>query len=250
MKIFQKSETQSLICRLDPRVRVISAFAFSVLVVVLQEWTALLAGAAVVFLVAGLAHAFSGTTLRRLAELNLFTLFLFVFIPLSIPGPALVRLGGLEWSLEGVFFALRIALKANSVMLLVSSLLAGMEPADLAHALYRLRVPAKLAHALFFCVRYIEVLHLEYHRLVNAMKLRGFHRRLSRHTIRSLGYLVGMLFVRSVDRSDRILEAMKCRGFDGRLYSLAEFEAGRKDAVFTVILGAAALGISTLEWII
>jgi cobalt/nickel transport system permease protein len=133
-------------------------------------------------------------------------------------------------------------------MLLCGALLANLEPAALAHALRRLGLPAKLAHALFFCVRYLETLHVEYHRLRNAMKLRAFRARLDRHSLRSLGHLVGMLFVRSVDRSDRILEAMKCRGFDGRFTSLDAFAAGRRDAAFALAAVLAAGAIAWVEW--
>jgi cobalt/nickel transport system permease protein len=248
MWIFAPEDRSTVISGVDPRVRVVSAVAFSLLVVMFERWAALCASLSAVLLALGAARAFDRATLRRLGAVNLFVLFLLVFTPLSMPGTPLFRLGGLKWSADGILFGLRIGVKANTVMLLCSALLASMEPADLAHALYRLRLPAKLAHALFFCVRYLEVLHVEYHRLRNAMRLRAFRPRWTRHALRSLGYFVGMLFVRSVDRSDRILEAMKCRGFDGRLYSLAEFTPAPRDAVFAVAVAVTACGVAFLEW--
>ena len=247
MRLFQTTE-KTAIGALDPRSRVAAALALSLLIVLLNRWTAIGVGVALSLAALTAARAFNRFTVRRLAELTVFSLFLLVFMPLSIPGTPWLRLGSLQWSGEGVLFALRIGAKAGAVMMLCGALMAAMEPSDLAHALYRLKLPAKLAQTLFFCVRYLEVLHVEYHRLRNAMKLRAFRPACGRHALRSFGYLVGMLFVRSIDRSDRILEAMKCRGFEGHLYSLAEFAPGRRDVVFGVWVVVLACGIGFLEW--
>jgi cobalt/nickel transport system permease protein len=77
------------------------------------------------------------------------------------------------------------------------------------------------------------------------MKVRAFRPRMDRHTYRTYGYLVGMLLVRSLERSERIVAAMKCRGFRGRFYLLEHFAFSRRDAWFAV--AAAALG-TVLAW--
>lgn len=248
MDIFESQERAGAVAGLDPRTRVVASFALVLLLVLLQRWTSLGAGFVMSILFAAAARALHARTFRRLASLNLFVLFLLVFTPLSMPGETGWRLGPFTWSIDGVLFALRIGVKANAVMLVCSALLSSMEPVDLAHALHRLKLPAKLAHTLFFCVRYLEVLHVEYHRLRNALTLRAFRPRANLHSLRSLGYFLGMLFIRSCDRSDRILEAMKCRGFEGRLYSLSRFSAGKRDALFALALVLAAGPAAYLEW--
>ena len=92
-------------------------------------------------------------------------------------------------------------------------------------------------------VRYIEVLGQEYRRLRTAMMMRGFRMRCNVHTWRSVGWLFGMLFARSIDRAERIGEAMRCRGFNGEFPVLTEFAYTRRDAVF---LSAAAGAIALL----
>jgi len=73
------------------------------------------------------------------------------------------------------------------------------------------------------------VIHKEYHRLVNAMKMRGFRPGTNMHTYRTYAYLVGMLLVRSFDRSKRIVAAMKCRGFKGKFYILHDYGMKKSD---------------------
>jgi cobalt/nickel transport system permease protein len=248
MQVLSSEDRSAVISGLDPRARTLGALALAVLFVSLQQWQALSAALLLTVLLVAVAGAFTCATLRRLVELNLFFVFLLVFTPLSMPGSPVFSVGGLTWSLEGAEFALMVGVKANTVMLLCSALLGSMEPADLAHALYQMKLSPKLAHALFFCIRYLDVLHMEYHRLMNAMKLRAFRPRLSIHSLRSLGFLTGMLFLRSIDRSERILEAMKCRGFDGKLYSLVEFKPGINDGFFALIVAVAGCGVALLEW--
>ena len=69
-----------------------------------------------------------------------------------------------------------------------------------------------------------------------AMKVRAFRPTTSWHTYRTFGYLVGMMLVRAIERSERILAAMKCRGFSGRLVLLQDFVYTRRDAMFGLLL--------------
>jgi len=248
MRIFPKEDESALIAKLDPRVRLAVALALAFLVVSLDRWKAMaLAGAVAVALLL-MAKAFKPAILKRHAELNIFAVFLVVFIPLSIPGEPIFSIGRLAWSREGVDAALKIAAKANIVMLSCGALLATMDPTTLARASRALGMPEKLVHVMFFCVRYLDTAHVEFHKLRNAMRARGFRAGCDIHSLRSLGYFIGMLFIRSVDRSDRVLEAMKCRGFNGRLRSLVVFETSSRDAVFAVAAALAAWTVALAEW--
>ena len=58
---------------------------------------------------------------------------------------------------------------------------------------------------------------------------------MDRHTYSSFGNLLGMLLVRGYDRSERILAAMKCRGFQGRFYLLDHFCFQARDVIFCLV---------------
>jgi cobalt/nickel transport system permease protein len=238
----------SFIVRLDPRIRVVTSFVFAIFVALSQRFLTLGSSLVISLFLVVAAGIVCRRALRRFIELNVFILFLLVFLPFSLPGKPLFRLGGLVWSLEGVLKATTIALKANSIMLAFAALIATMEPIRLGEALNRLGIPNKLTHILFFAVRYLDVIHREYTRLVNAMKLRCFRPGFNRHTFRTYGYLVGMLLVKSIDRSERILDAMKCRGFRNRFYTLVSFQLTKTDVLFIVSFLSVMSCISYLEW--
>ncbi len=67
------------------------------------------------------------------------------------------------------------------------------------------------------------------------MRVRAFRPRTNRHTLRTLGYLVGMLAVNGFDRSERILHAMKCRGYTGAFPMTEPSPIGRGDIGFGAI---------------
>jgi cobalt/nickel transport system permease protein len=235
--------------RLDPRVRILAAAALAVAVVAAGGFAVPAAGLAAGIALAAAARLPLRPMLRRLVPLNALMLLLAAVLSATMGGEALWRAGPVELSRAGALRGAGIALKANAVVLIATALLSTIEPAMLAHALARLRVPRKLTHLLFFTVRYLDVLHHEYYRLRTAMRARCFRPRTDAHTFRSYGYLVGMLLVRSFDRSDRILAAMKCRGFRGRFAVLDRLCFRRRDGLFAAgaIALIAAMGI--LEWL-
>lgn len=107
-------------------------------------------------------------------------------------------------------------------------------------------MPPTLISLLIFTVRYIDVLHQEYQRLRAAMKARGFRPRNNRHTYRTFGHLVGMMLVRAVERSERILDAMKCRGFNGQLPLLDKLAFSANDVAFSLAIGATLIGLAAV----
>lgn len=238
----------SLIHRTDPRVRLVCAVLITVAAALVRSLppalTALAAGGALTLL-AGLPLL---AVLRRLAVVNAFIVFLWLFLPFSAPLSAqndtLLRLGPLTATREGVGLALLITVKSNAIVLALLALMATIPVQDLGPAMQRLKVPGKLCHILLFTYRYIFVIHQEYRTMRRAMAARGFAPRTDRHTYRAFAWLVGMLLVRSWDRAERVHSAMRCRGFRGRFYSLARFSATRRDILF--LAGCAALTAAIL----
>ena len=222
--------------RVDPRTRIIAVVTFSVTVVALDDLLALALALAMSLLFMTAAHLPPGRTLRRVAAMDGFVVFMLLMLPFTVPGDPVVHIGGLSATWQGFALALRIALKANAVVLALLALVGSLDSVTFGHALHRLRVPENLVHLLMFTVRYIEVLHQEYLRLRTAMKARGFKARNSAHTYKSFGYLIGMMLVRALERSERILAAMKCRGFSGRIPVLEDFRLGPNDLRFGGLL--------------
>jgi len=205
----------SAINYLDPRTRLLTAVLTTVTQISIDSLvilTGALVFAAGITALAGLG-AFS--VVRRLVLLEGFVIVLLLVLPFTTTGKPLFELGPVAPSGEGLKLAAVIALKVNTITLLNLALIGTLSPLQVGNALRLLRVPGHLVQLLLMSVRYISVLENEYARIRRAMKARAFVARSSVHTWRTFGWLVGMLLVRSFERSRRVSNAMRCRGFNG-----------------------------------
>ena len=89
----------------------------------------------------------------------------------------------------------------------------------LLRALRRFRVPSVLVGTLYFMYRYVHVLSDERDRMLQARRARSFGRS-SRLEWPLLAGLIAVLFLRSLERGERVHDAMLSRGWDGTLKTL------------------------------
>ena len=233
--------------RLDPRLRILAAAGFALVAVALSDLVALGFALALALALLPLSALHAGRALKRAAMMDLFLVFLLCTLPFTTTGAPLAHVAGFRASREGLAHAAEIILTANAVMLTLQALVGTLEPVTQGRALHALKAPERLVHLMLFTIRYVEVLREEYERLRASMKVRGFRPRTDLHTYRSFGYLVGMMLVRALERSERILGAMKCRGFQGRLPLLDGFVLRAEDRVFAILWTLALAGLIGLE---
>jgi cobalt/nickel transport system permease protein len=238
----------SLIQRLDPRVKIVVVFLFSVAVAVSNRFVVLMLALGLGLCIVLAARLPIKQLVRRLVPVNMFIILLWFFLPFTFEGEPLFSVGPLVGTHEGVLYAARISIKSNAIMVMLIALVASTSILTLGHAMHELRVPKKIVHLFFFTYRYIYVIHREYLRLVSAMKVRGFRPGTNVHTYKTLAYLVGMLLVRSSERAERVHNAMLCRGFSGNLYSLSEFSLKSRDMISLILMLALILTLGVLEW--
>lgn len=232
---------QSLVDQLDPRARVLATVIFALTVVFSKTLWLPFLGLLLAFGFALSASLNVRRTLRRMIAMDMFIVVMIIMLPFTMTGDAMFHVLGFAASKQGFIHAIGIALKANAVVLTLLALVGTLEANTLGHTLARLKVPEKLVHLLLFTVRYLDVVSREYRRMRKAMKARAFTPRNNLHTWRSFGYLVGMLLVRSLERSERIFAAMKCRGYCGKLYLIHSMQWQHRDSVLLASMIAFAL---------
>lgn len=223
----------TFIHRLDPRPKFIITLLFSLLVALTQHSGALLISLGTGIILVILARLPAGALIKRLIRINIFMAVIFMLVPSTFPGETAFRIFSVSFSREGIIWSSAITIKANAIVLVFASLTGTVEPFTLGQALHHLRVPSKLTHLFLFTIRYLDVLHHEYLNLIRAMKARGFKPGMRLHTYRSYAYLFAMLLVRSLERSERIMAAMKCRGFAGEFHVLRRFSLRPGDLLFS-----------------
>lgn len=224
--------SRSLMDRFDPRLRTLAVVLVAVGAVAAERWPTLLGLLTFSLICLALASTSLRTVITQCLPLLGFGAILLLILPWTVPGTALGNGIFAQASWEGAVQAGSIMLRAAIAILTARGLIGTLEIPVLGHVLAHFRLPPKLVSVFLFAVRYLQVLQDEYHRLRAAMIARGFRPGVNWHTYRSYGYLVGMLLVRSLARSERILEAMRCRGFQGRFYLLDHFHFSKWDLLF------------------
>jgi cobalt/nickel transport system permease protein len=197
--------------RLDPRPKLVAALLFVVAVVLTPVgWWWGLAGEFAVLAVAVIVSrlGFVHVARRWLAFAPLVIFLALVIAPghPSRPSMGLARV------------AAAIVLK-NSLAFGAIVVLSGVTPFPrLLDGLRRLGVPIVLIATLHFMVRYIHVLGDELGRMALARRSRSFRR--SGLDYGLLTGLIGVLFVRAMERGERVHAAMLARGWDGTIRNL------------------------------
>jgi cobalt/nickel transport system permease protein len=205
-------EGDGLLQRLDARLKALATLAYVVAVVATPVgwWGTLGAEGLILAFVVGL----SGVPPRELFVRWLGFLVLFGFLTLMV---APSRPERAEHGLAAVALAI---LAKNSLALVATLLLVQVTPfRTLLVALRRLGVPATLVATLQFMYRYLFVLTEELERMLQARRARTF-RRSGRLDWGLLTGLIGVLFLRSYERGERVHSAMLARGWDGTVRSL------------------------------
>jgi len=244
------AEDHAWLQRIDPRLRVLAAGGFAVVVAVAYDFRTLACALILAFLLVASSRMDLLRVARRLVAPMLFLALLWLVLPWSYEGPVWFTIGPLAVTRPGVIMCSQISLKTIALMTAFMALVATMTVDTLGHALNRLRLPDKMVHLLLITYRYLFVIEQEYQRLLRAMKIRSFQPRTNLHSYRTYAYLVGMLFVRASERARRVHCAMICRGFSGRFVSLRRFPPNPLNPVFSCgAIGVIGLLI-VLEWVV
>lgn len=221
----------SLIHRLDPRVKVLATILFILSNVLLPDgaWPAFATAWGVVVLAGFLAQLPPGFLFKRSFIALPFALAA-VTVLFTIPGTAVATISLFSRTVTisdaGLVRFASIVIRSWLSVQGAIWLTATTQFPDLMHALRHLRVPRLLTAIISFMYRYLFVLADEAGRLLRAREARsaapiggkGGGRLLWR--ARVAGGMVGQLFLRSFERSERVYNAMLARGYRGQLLTM------------------------------
>lgn len=212
----------SLIHRWDVRCKVVTIMVYSFMITAIRQMTPALVAIGLSCLVLIVARVSMTKVLTRiLAIVGFITMFLLV-MPFTVPlhrGDTVIIFGGLDWlhfSMRGFNLAVTIAAKAVAITLLMEPLLATAPLPVTLQGLSRLGVPDMAGQMVLLSYRYINVFRHEARRMATGMQVRGFRKRSDAATIQAVANFLGMLFVRSFERTERVFDAMQARGYRGR----------------------------------
>lgn len=244
-----------LIYRMDPRVKLVAVCSF---VALISTMTSLGLLAAAALFVTGLS-VFSRLPVRLLAKRLLWIIpfggILVLLYPFVTPGIPVLTMNigplSLTASDEGTGRAAMLFLRVLTAVSALTVLTTTTRFRELMDALRGLRVPVVLVQLIEFTVRYIYVLLDEVQRMRTARKARCFDEGKSlfdRRAISTIGQLIGVLFMRSLDRGERVYNAMLARGYSGEIAAGRKLSLPVRDLYWGAGIMAFALALRIIEF--
>lgn len=227
----------SPIHRLDARTKILVFIAF-ILITVSTPPTSFRLLAILAAALVGIALA-ARLPLVHLARKVLIVLPFIFLVAVSIPfvkrdvieGGYNLGMGGISVSRSGLWILWNVVIKSSlgvfSIILLYSTtpfpeLIKGME---------RLSVPKVLTVLVSFMYRYSFILVDEIERMKRARDSRSFGRKWFRQ-VKTIGHMVGTLFLRSFLRGERVYMAMLSRGYNGTMPGMSAGKFGTERSCF------------------
>jgi cobalt/nickel transport system permease protein len=212
------SYRSTFVHHLDPRVKVIATmlYLFTVISFPKYEVIALVPFFLFPVLLMTIGEIPIRFILKKLLLVSPFAILIGVFNPL-LDTSTIAVIFGIPIS-AGIISFLSILLKFALTVCAALLLIATTSFPGVCHALRRLGVPPLFVSQLLFLYRYIFVLMEEAMRITRARDMRSVGSRGA--GIQVFVRLIGTLFVRTVDRAERIYCAMLSRGFQGDIPSL------------------------------
>jgi cobalt/nickel transport system permease protein len=215
---------------LDPRAKVIATMLFLITVVSFPKYEVVALAPFFLFpvLLITLGEIPVRFIVRKVIAVSPFAIFIGIFNPLLDTGTIAVILGvpiSGGW-LSFLSIILKFALTVSAALLLIAT----TSFPGVCHALRRLGFPAFFVSQLLFLYRYLFVLMEEAMRIIRAREMRLVG---SRGTgVKTFVRLIGILFLRAVDRAERIYYAMLSRGFQGDIPDLKRSRIAAADLAF------------------
>ena len=235
------AQGDTLAHRLDARAKLLGLVAYLAVLISFDRYAVLVLAPMAAGPLATLwfGHIPLRFALRRVLVLSPFILTLALMSPLYDRAPQLIVFAGWRWSIAaGWLTAADVSLKFALGVLAVTAVMTTTPFSSLLEAMRRLRAPRLLVAQLGLLYRYVFLLVDQAMRLRRARDFRGAGRASARARLAAVGGIIGALFVRSLDRSERVLLAMAVRGYRGEPRGLNRLRVGRPDVAMTALLAA------------
>jgi cobalt/nickel transport system permease protein len=239
----------SIMHRLDARVKIIVAFAAIIAMVSIPYSPVVLTVGAVFFIF--FIVLWSLTRLSPMVYLKRALLIIplwgivilfqiFIKNPYYTEYTTVVALPfGINIYAESIHFAFILLVKFIITISFIILLSSTTKVQDMLDGGRRLGLPSEFALALGMMIRYLFVFGYMYRKIVQALETKAFDpfdRNLPyRYRMRQIGYTIGTMFIRSYEQGERVYTSMLCRGY-GRQSHLFLKKKGFKTSEWTFLV--------------
>ena len=250
----QYYQTDSLLHRLDPRVKIVGTLVYIISLFVVDSFAGYFLCALFLIAMIRLSNVPAGYIVRGMRGILILLLITMSFNLFLTPGRVLVQFGIFKITMEGLLFAVKMAIRLSLLVIGSSLMTLTTTPNQLTDAiesllnpLKRFRVPVhEIAMMMSIALRFIPILMEETDKIMKAQIARGadFESRNLVKKIKSLVPLLVPLFISAFRRANDLAMAMEARcyrGGAGRTKMKPLIYQGRDQAAYILLLAYFAI---------
>jgi len=247
------SGLNSLVHKLDPRTKLISSLAFIIAIVMTpaSNWKVYAIYLITLLALVYLSRLPFSYVLKRSLLIVPFVFIIAVFVPFFKHGQEAwsgnIGMWHIVVTYQGLNVLINVVIRAWLSMICLTILTSTTKFTDMLKGMYLLKVPAVFVQILSFMYRYLFVLVDQAMRMQMARDSRNFgsNRKL---ILKTMGNIIGMLFIRSYERGERIYVAMLSRGYNSEIPVVNKLRYRLPDVCFASALAVLIIFPAVLWW--
>ena len=158
--------------------------------------------------------------LSRIKTILPFVIIITIFIPLYLGKSVVFQIDlGIKINIyqEGLLFGFLLFMRIIGAMFVFLTFFSSLTYSEFVETLTKLRVPSMLTGSLIIMLHYIPILASSNTKILTAQELRGKKITTYREKLKTHAYIMGKSIVMNMERSERLYESLKMRGFSGRI---------------------------------
>lgn len=223
--------SKNLIYRIDPRIKIVSAFFLICLVVSgTQNVYRFLCFFFILLTIAVFSRLPLSPLFKRSLVIIPFVVVVAAFLPFFGNGET-IEVFGIHLRVAGLEKFKDVVMKAFLSVFCASMLVETTAFQDLLKGFEKLKMPEIMVVLISFTYRYFSVILEEAKRMKRARDIRSTGGAVL-WQMKTLGNILGQLFIRSYERSERIYQAMALRGFSGEVKTVNALQITGRDVLW------------------
>ncbi len=218
---FRHENESTILVLLHPLIRLILPFIFVIPFLIISDIFLTITLILITFFISLVVRLKIFRVFKRIKSILPFIILITIFVPFYV-GNTIIYQINIGFSLyiyqEGVFLAILLFLRIFGAIYIFMSFFSSLTYSEFIEALTKLRfIPAMFIGSLVIMLHYIPILANSNRKILEAQELRGKKITTYREKIKTHAYIMGKSIIMNMERSEKLYESLKMRGFSGKI---------------------------------
>ncbi len=217
---FRREDEVSFYNQIHPIIRFLLPFTLVIPFLILNDVYLIFSIIIITFIVGFFLKFKFQKVFSRVVKILPFVFLMTIFLPFYVGPTVLVKYNGLislTIYAEGTRLALLLLMRIFGSIFVFLSFFSSLTYSEFIETLTKLRIPSLFTGSLVIMLHYIPILASSNKKILLAQELRGKKITTYREKIKTHAFIMGKSIVMNMERSEKLYEALKMRGFSGKL---------------------------------